>query len=93
MSLLKQCLFNTTNLTLQFVEDCLKNLTRCAGALQIRCKEFSFPDDLVNSNVQSVSAFGVSEVAKHQGRGPDGSQRVGNTLALNIRCGAMDADC
>lgn len=68
----------------KFAQDSLQHFLGGACTLEIRSQHSTLSDNLVNCSVESVGAFHVAKVAKHQSSRSDGSQRIGDAFALNV---------
>lgn len=77
--------------TSELLEDHVEDLLSFALPPQVWRQYLAFPDDLVDGPVDPVSADCVPLEAKHERRGTDRRQGVGDALALNIWRGPVDA--
>lgn len=77
---------------LKLLEDRVKHLLGLTLSPQVGREHLAFPDDLVDGPVDPVCTSGVALEAEHEGCRTDRRQRVRDALALDVGCGAVDAE-
>jgi hypothetical protein len=76
---------------LELFEDGVDDLVGLALAAEIGGKEPALEEDRVDGLVDASGLLGMSQVRQEQGCRSNGGDRVGDTLTLDIRSGAVNA--
>lgn len=75
---------------LQVLQDRFHNVGGRALASKVRSQDLAFSQNAVNSVVHLESLGGVAEVLQKKTGRADSGNRVGDTLACNVRCRTVD---
>lgn len=66
------------------------HIIRAALSTEVRRQHLALPDHRIHRSVNSISTLFVPKMTQHQSSRTNGSQRVRDSLALNVRRGAVD---
>lgn len=74
------------------LEDLVNHLIRLALSTQIRREHLTLLDDRIDRGIDLRGLLGVSQVRKQESGRADRGDRVGDTLALDVGCRAVDPE-